>query len=517
MTVNQTLIDEAERLTPDLYESKVLPKRLVEVIADSNAFQGWRMGTVGDYEELHSKTFGKNESVTLDFGDHLVGYISFAVESVGSPPDAPLKLKLIFGEMPCEIGEPFDQYEGWLSSSWLQEETLFVDVLPTVVRLPRRYSFRYVKIQVVDASRKYRIQVTDVRCTTVTSADVSKVEPLPDHVPEDLKMMDRIAIKTLQDCMQTVYEDGPKRDRRLWIGDLRLQAQANYLTFRDRDVVKRCLYLFGGMTLPDGKVGACVFEKPAPHVDDTWLYDYSLFFVACLYDYYEATLDREALETLWPVALKQLKLGTERLGSLGVIVEDSTWWCFIDWNDDLNKQAPAQAVLLYTLKRGQRLARTLKDLQEEQWIADQIEIVSKAAMEHFWDSERGLFVSGEDKQVSWASQVWMTLAELLPQEENAKLFDRLHTEPPQIGMNTPYMYHHYIEAMFSCGKEEKAWEQLRAYWGEMVADGADTFWELYNPKDKKLSPYGSNLINSYCHAWSCTPTYFIRKYWLSAS
>jgi alpha-L-rhamnosidase len=46
----------------------------------------------------------------------------------------------------------------------------------------------------------------------------------------------------------------------------------------------------------------------------------------------------------------------------------------------------------------------------------------------------------------------------------------------------------------------------------MISDGADTFWELYNPDDKKLSPYGSNLINSYCHAWSCTPTYFIRKY-----
>ncbi|WP_309121157.1 hypothetical protein [Paenibacillus sp.] len=45
--------------------------------------------------------------------------------------------------------------------------------------------------------------------------------PLPASVPDDLAAMDRIAVKTLQDCMQTVYEDGPKRDRRLWIGDLR--------------------------------------------------------------------------------------------------------------------------------------------------------------------------------------------------------------------------------------------------------------------------------------------------------
>jgi alpha-L-rhamnosidase len=26
-----------------------------------------------------------------------------------------------------------------------------------------------------------------------------------------------------------------------------------------------------------------------------------------------------------------------------------------------------------------------------------------------------------------------------------------------------------------------------------------------------VSPYNSHLMNSYCHAWSCTPTYFLRR------
>lgn len=38
------------------------------------------------------------------------------------------------------------------------------------------------------------------------------------------------------------------------------------------------------------------------------------------------------------------------------------------------------------------------------------------------------------------------------------------------------------------------------------------FYELFDPQSKNFSPYGSPIINSYCHAWSCTPTYFIRKY-----
>jgi hypothetical protein len=108
----------------------------------------------------------------------------------------------------------------------------------------------------------------------------------------------------------------------------------------------------------------------------------------------------------------------------------------------------------------------------------------------------------------------MVLAEVLDKKENGSLLDRLFTDPPEIKMVTSYMYHHLIEALLLCGKKDKALEQMRAYWGEMVKDGADCFWELYNPEDKFLSPYGSNLINSYCHAWSCTPTYFIRKYFI---
>ncbi len=46
----------------------------------------------------------------------------------------------------------------------------------------------------------------------------------------------------------------------------------------------------------------------------------------------------------------------------------------------------------------------------------------------------------------------------------------------------------------------------------MLKEGADTFWELYNPKNPNESPYGGTIVNSYCHAWSCGPTYFLRKY-----
>lgn len=53
---------------------------------------------------------------------------------------------------------------------------------------------------------------------------------------------------------------------------------------------------------------------------------------------------------------------------------------------------------------------------------------------------------------------------------------------------------------------------MRQYWGAMAADGADTFYELFNLKNPDESPYGSSIVNSYCHAWSCTPVYFMRRH-----
>ena len=514
MSKRQELVDIAENLRPRLYEAEVYPKRVVEVVKDPKAFQGWKVNSVNNIETLEKLSFGKGEGFIIDFGNHEVGYLKLFIKSIGSPPDAPLRIKFIFGEMPCEVVQSFEDYDGWISSSWFQEEIINVDILPTEIVLPRRYSFRYLKIVVMDTSRKYKVAFSNIHCTTVTSGDVTQIEALPDYIPQDLKIMDKISIKTLQDCMQTVFEDGPKRDRRLWIGDLRLQALANIYTFKNYDLVKRCLYLFGGMTNENGQVGACVFENPNPHVDDTILYDYSLFFVSTLYDYYNETKDMNALTELWPIAMNQINISLKRLDEKGLVRDDTSWWCFTDWHQELNKQASGQAVLIYCLKRGLLLAQELKETISEEFIKTSIIIASQAALTLLWNEKKEFFISGAQKQISWASQIWMVLAEVFDEKENFNLLNRLFSDPPAIRISTPYMYHHLIEALILSGNKEKALEQMRAYWGEMVKDGADCFWELYDPQDKFFSPYGSNLINSYCHAWSCTPTYFIRKYFL---
>jgi hypothetical protein len=84
-------------------------------------------------------------------------------------------------------------------------------------------------------------------------------------------------------------------------------------------------------------------------------------------------------------------------------------------------------------------------------------------------------------------------------------------DPTSIRPSTPYLYHHVTEAMIECGMKREALSLIQNYWGAMVDAGADTFWEAYDPDDSRFSPYGDVHINSFCHAWSCTPAYFFRE------
>lgn len=512
MHSKKDLLYMAEKLKPSLNKRVVYPKKIVEVEPNPDMFQGWEVFDIYNMEYLHSKSFSKGDSFIVDFKEHIVGYLNLSVKWIGYPPGSPLRLRLIFGEMPCEVAESFDEYSGTLSRAWLQDEIINIDSLPAQIQLPRRYAFRYLKIEVLETSPEYEVMFTNIHCTAVTSANTDKVPSLPDDIPQEFKELDSISIRTLQNCMQTVFEDGPKRDRRLWMGDLRLQALVNYYTFKNYDLVKRCLYLFAGLTKDGDKVPSCVYEKPEPVADHLRLFDYALFFVPVLYDYYSATKDRKTLLDLWPIAYDQIRLALDQLDEKGIVVDSSSWWCFIDWHPELNKQAPAQGVLIYCLKKGLLLAQILNLDEESRFINNKIKYTSEAALNYLWDDKTGFFISGEQKQISWASQVWMILADIMDKEKNADLLKRLFKFSDAIKPVTPYMYHHIIEAMILSGMKQEAMEIMLNYWGGMVRAGADTFWEVYNREDQFLSPYGSHLINSYCHAWSCTPAYFIRKY-----
>ncbi|MCB0269042.1 MAG: sugar hydrolase [Calditrichaeota bacterium] len=502
----------AESLKPALFREIKYPKFVVEPVADADAFQNWQMKNVQPVADLLKLSFAEGDHFVLDFGEHIVGYLQSSLSLDGAAMGGPLRLKLTFCEVPSEIAEPFDPYSGSLSRAWLQDEIITVDELPQTVRLSRRFAFRFLKIEVLACSFDYRFRFGDFRCETVTSAPPDIETYCDERIPESLREIDRVALRTLRNCFQTVPEDGPKRDRRLWLADSPLMAQVMYQTFQNYDIYKRVLHLFAGLAHDDGRIPACVYEQPQPHISTEFISDFAIMYGAYLLDYAENSNDWETAERLWPVAKKQLDVALAYLDENGLFHDHGKYWVFIDWQPELDKQAAMQGLFIHAFKQIMALATVISRENEVAKLPEIIEKMTAAAMQLRSEDAPYFFLSGDSRQLSWASQIWMILAEVVDAPTGAKLLRETIKSPDAVKPATPFIYHYTAEAMFKCGLQTEAISLIQSYWGKMVELGASTFWEIFDPEDHWKSPYGSHHVNSYCHSWSCTPAYLIRKY-----
>ncbi|MDR1860099.1 MAG: glycoside hydrolase [Bacteroidales bacterium] len=494
-----------------MQETVKYPVRKVAIVSDTAAYQGWKAVEAGAAAAFFDTSLKTQSGTVLDFGEHLTGYFSctFALTTT-SVSDAPVRLKLTFAETPAELAIPFDPYPGGLSRAWLQDETVTVDYIPSSFSLSRRVSFRYLKIEVLGSS-SFDFRISEMNIRAQTSA-VGEPEPLPAATPPLIKDIDRIGVATLRECMQTVYEDGPKRDRRLWLGDLYLEALANACSFKNHTLTKRCLYLLAAVAAPDGLLHACAFDIPDIHPQTgTQILDYALLFNTALLDYLKNTGDRETALDLWPVALQQTEVAKTFIGDT-FMYNGKPIWIFFDWRSGFDTKAAIQGCFVKTFKDACELAQLLGRQKDVATLPAFTAKLAGAARKNMFDAKRGVFVSGPDRQISYLSQAWMTLGGVLSKKEAQKALKTVLSMPEAVYPGTPYGTHFFIEALIACGLHTEAREYLLQYWGGMVHKGADTFWEVYDPDNDLLSPYNFAPINSYCHAWACTPVYFIRNY-----
>ncbi|MDR2038708.1 MAG: glycoside hydrolase [Bacteroidales bacterium] len=502
---------KAEASKPTLSETIKHPVRLVRLNENKSAFQGWEMLNAGNIDELYGRSIKEQSGVIVDFGEHITGHFSCTFDLLGSSDsDAPVRFKFTFGEVPAELATPFDPYPGGLSRAWLQDEVVTIDYIPNKISIPRRLSFRYVKIEMLaHSSFNFRISGMEVKATTSATGTPGK---LAATTPAAIADIDRVGLTTLKECMQTVYEDGPKRDLRLWIGDLYLEALANTYSYKNHSLTKRCLYLLAGLAAPNGFLHATVYDIPEPHPQTgQHILDYALLWNVSLLDYLKTTGDKETALDLWPVAQKQIEVAKTYIGD-DLLYNNKPIWIFFDWREGLDKRAALQGLFVKTFKDTYELAKILGKEKEVAEIPGLVKQLTKVAKKNFFDIKRGIFLSGKQQQVSYMSQIWMILGGVTNKSESQKALRTVMSMPEAVYPGSPYGTHFLIEAMIACGMEQEAKDYLVKYWGGMVTKGADTFWEVYDPNNDFLSPYKFFPINSYCHAWSCTPVYFIRKY-----
>ena len=504
---------KAEEAKPALIEQIVRPVSLVRSVADPAAFQGWSMLPSGPVSDYYGRSLKQQPEVTVDFGKHLTGYFTFRIRTLARTQDAPIRLRFTFGEVPAELNTPLDPWKGGLSRAWMQDEVITVLEVDKDITLERRLAGRYLKIELLGAPPDFDFAMDDLYFRAVTSAGESL--SLPAQAPERIRKINDVAVETLRECMQTVYEDGPKRDKRLWIGDLYLESLANNYSFRSHRLTKRCLYLLASLAAEDGRLHANVFETPQPHPQyGSHTLDYSLIYNVALLEYVKATGDTETARDLWPVVENQIAWAKSFLTPERIVDPELNGkvWLVFDWRAGFDATTSIQGLMIWALKASYELAGLVGMQDRVKDYPGLAERMKAAARKYQWDKKRGIFVSGPDRQVSYLSQVWMILSGVLSQKEAQKALNAVFADADAVYPGAPYAYHYLIEACVEAGLCDEAYERLVNYWGGMVDRGADTYWEVYDPAKPELSPYDFFPVNSYCHAWSCTPVYFIGKY-----
>ena len=111
-----------------------------------------------------------------------------------------------------------------------------------------------------------------------------------------------------------------------------------------------------------------------------------------------------------------------------------------------------------------------------------LHLMEEEVRNHLYDADKHVVRCYTD-EVNLATQVWMVLSSTFTEEENhAIMQEAMH--------------------LFVSGWKEEAISLMKSYCGKMIDLGGDTFFEAFDPNLPDYSPYGSTMINSYCHAWS---------------
>ncbi len=213
------------------------------------------------------------------------------------------------------------------------------------------------------------------------------------------------------------------------------------------------------------------------------------------------------------MAKEQIRAGLTFVDENGVYdTSRGQAWHFIDHREGLDVHASSQGILLFALRKTWELARLLGKEEEVADYPALIRRLEKGGRKAWYNRKRGLVESGPSRQVSLIAQAWMVLSGILTPEEGAKAIRTAFGTEDCVMPGSPYATHYLIEAMLLSGMNEEAKASLTDYWGGMVRKGFDTFPEAYDPADELFSPYHFVPLNSNCHAWSCTPVYFIQAY-----
>jgi hypothetical protein len=439
-------------------------------------------------------------SLVLDFGQEVAGRVALN--------------SLTAGAVLVGTGE---SYEETLKSPWGGPHQL--NLAPGTQSTSPYSAFRYAKLVFLPAPSgrtiKVRVALDHKYYPVVYKGSFSCSDPL-------LTKIWYTGAYTAHLCMQEDIWDAPKRDRARWVGDLHVSGDVIDTVFADRFLMEQTL----DRLRADAQGGQPDTLAPKTHING--IPGYSAAYICCLADFHRHIGDYSYLNRHHDDLLSLLEFLRGEFDDKNVFVNTRGEWPFTDWSPGFDGNTPLALATTHMFitkaaREGAFLLREMGDTTNadryDRWAAD----LTDAAQRTFPDPAANTF--GKRLQEN-AMAVYSGVA---TSEQQAAIYkavldpassawDKTGEPPYNEGMFSPYYGNYIIAAMAMTGHTAETENVLRTYWGGMLADGATSFWEAYDPlwpkKDFHANLYADNnhgYFVSLCHGWSAGPTSWLTE------
>jgi alpha-L-rhamnosidase len=422
--------------------------------------------------------------ITLDFGREVAGRVQLQSDS-----DQPVTVSVAYGESEGELNnEPY----------------LGVDPLtipPHGTGVGPKSAFRYARIRFLSGAPtvKFRaIRLEDIYYPVQYQGSFESSDPLLNRIWET-------GVYTTHLCMQNDIWDAPKRDRGRWMGDTDVSGRVSDDVFADHFLLQDTLNrLIGPLPLTS-------------HVNG--IPGYSSFWVTELAHYYRHTGQKQYVASMHDRLVALLQFMDKDFDAQNHYINHTNEWLFVDWALGLNgdtSQARAATVLEYVraYRDGAWLLRQMGDTQNADHFAQRADAIAKTAQAaDFRDGSFG---------PRWQTNAMAVLSGVATPGQYGSIWQNVlaHVGEPTYrpDLITPYYGAYVLDAMAEMNHREAALQWIREYWGGMIAEGATSFWEAYDPAWPKRDPHvdlqaddTTGYQTSLAHGWSSAPSFWLME------
>lgn len=443
------------------------------------------------------------ETLLIDYGKETYGYLKV------TPKSGKGRWAAVFAEWEEEAQDPDLAHAENLERFLLEAQT-------GTIELPPR-GFRYVRLQRLDGN------------SVLESVSLDR-EVLPIEVKGCCRCSDDlvnriwdVSLETLRLTSREVFLDGIKRDHWMWAGDSRQSCLMNWYSLGDEGVCRRTLWALRG------------HDPMRVHLN--WIMDYTFFWLISVGEHYRYTGDRRFLRQIWPRMKRTMAFVEGRLNGSGLAVSRGDW-IFVDWSPRPMKTGSAaspgavcfEQMLLVRAYESLASAAEALGFEGEALVYRRKGAGLKArVLPLYWDESRGAlfhYLDPDGKTVDRSPgyealtrypNIFGVLWDYFSEEQLKRVLEGVLLNDEVMRIQTPYMRFYELEALLKLGRHEQVLEEIRSYWGGMLALGATSFWELYNPAEKgreHMAMYGRPYGRSACHSWGASPLYLLGRYFL---